>query len=113
MAFERLMRDVLLDLHAPLTLFCDNTQTIRLVVEDNSRISTKLRHIDIHNMWARQEHAKGSFRVEHIPTDRMPADGLTKALPRLKYERWRAVLNFKDIRHLIEGSKAQHETIVL
>ena len=49
----RFFRDISLDLGTPLRMHCDNLQTIRPIVE-NERITTKLRHVDIHNMWLRQ-----------------------------------------------------------
>ncbi len=49
-ALDRLLRDISLDL-GPLRIYCDNLQSIRLVVEENQRITTKLRHVDIQNMW--------------------------------------------------------------
>ena len=56
------------------------------------RIQTALRHIDIYHCWARQEAKKGSFEVKYLPTNKMPADGLTKALDRGKFERFIAQL---------------------
>ena len=52
---NRLFRDVALDLGDPIKLYCDNHQTIRLVVNENERITTKLRHVDVQNPSARQE----------------------------------------------------------
>ncbi len=92
-----------LKLELPLPLFCDNTQTIRLVVGAKERINTKLRHVDIHNMWLRQEHAKGTFRVQYLPTGEMPADGFTKRLPRQRFEHFRALLNFTDVSDAVKG----------
>jgi hypothetical protein len=34
---------------------CDNKQTIRLISEEISQLTTKLRHVDIYNYWLRQE----------------------------------------------------------
>jgi hypothetical protein len=102
MALKRLFRDLRLDLGELWTIFCDNQQTIRLIVGSNERIATKLRHVDIHNMWARQEHQKGAFEVTYLPTNDMPADGLTKNLPRYKFEHFRALLNLQDIRGMLE-----------
>ena len=56
------------------------------------RIQITLRHINIHNCWVRQEAKKGSFEVKYLPTNEMPADGLTKALDRGKFERFVAQL---------------------
>ena len=52
---NRLFRDVALDLGDPIKLYCDKHQTIRLVVNENERITTKLRHIDVQNLSTRQE----------------------------------------------------------
>jgi hypothetical protein len=102
MALKRLFRDLRLDLGELWTLFCDNQQTIRLIVGSNERIATKLRHVDIQNMWIRQEHQKGAFEVTYLPTNDMPADGLTKNLPRYKFEHFRALLNLQDVRGMLE-----------
>jgi hypothetical protein len=96
-ALDRLLRDISLDL-GPLKIYCDNLQSIRLVVEDNQRITTKLRHVDIQNMWLKQEFKKGRFLVEYLQTDQMPADGLTKALSRSKFQHFRSMLNLIDVK---------------
>ncbi|OAQ57989.1 integrase, catalytic core [Purpureocillium lilacinum] len=100
-ALDRLLRDISLDL-GPLKIFCDNLQSIRLVVEENQRITTKLRHVDIQNMWLKQEFRKGRFLVEYLETNRMPADGLTKALSRSKFEHFRSLLNLVDIKKQVD-----------
>lgn len=100
-ALERLFRDVALDLGEPVRLFCDNQQTIRLVVSENERITTKLRHVDIQNMWLRQEYRKGKFEVTYVPTADMPADGLTKALPRQRFEQFINHLGLVDAKQQI------------
>ncbi len=97
LALKRFFRDLSLDLGEPWTIFCDNQQTIRLIVGENERITTKLRHVDIQNMWLRQEHSKGEFEVTYLPTSDMPADGLTKNLPRYKFEHFRALLNLQNV----------------
>jgi hypothetical protein len=102
MALQRFFKELRLGLDDPWTIFCDNQQTIRLIVGENERISTKLRHVDIQNMWLRQEHGIGTFKVEYLQTGEMPADGLTKNLPRYKFEHFRALLNLQDIRGRIE-----------
>jgi hypothetical protein len=103
MALQRFFKELHLVLSDPWTIFCDNQQTIRLIVGENERISTKLRHVDIQNMWLRQEHAFGTFEVTYLPTNDMPADGLTKNLPRYKFEHFRSLLNLHDVRAKIES----------
>jgi hypothetical protein len=100
-ALDRLLRDISLDL-GPLKIYCDNLQSIRLVVEENQRITTKLRHVDIQNMWLKQEFKKGRFLVEYLKTDQMPADGLTKALSRSKFEHFRTMLGLIDIKRQVD-----------
>lgn len=102
MAPKRLFRDMQLNLGEPWRIFCDNQQRIRLVVGEGEKISTKLRHVDIHNTWLRQEYSKGSFEIPYLPTDQIPADGLTKVLDRQKFERFRALLNLQDTRSVTE-----------
>jgi hypothetical protein len=53
-------------------------------------------------MWLRQENSKGVFQVTYLATNDMPADGLTKSLPRQKFEHFKALLNLQDARGLIE-----------
>lgn len=56
---------------------CDNQQTIRQVTTPAARLATKLKHIDVHNHWLRQEVANRKLDIKRIPTAEMPADGLT------------------------------------
>ncbi|KAI1689517.1 RVT-2 domain containing protein [Pyrenophora tritici-repentis] len=93
MALKRFFKELTLDLGDVWKIWCDNQQTIRLVVGKNERITTRLRHVDIQNMWLRQEHAKGSFQVEYLETSSMPADGLTKSLTQQQFEKFKAQLN--------------------
>ncbi len=98
LALKRFFFKLCFDLCKLWRIFCDNTQTIRLIVGNNMRINTKLRHVDIHNIWLRQEYAKGNFEVTYLATDVMPVDGLTKNLSRQKFEHFKALLNLQDIR---------------
>jgi hypothetical protein len=100
-ALERFFRSLSLDLGQLMEIFCDNQQTIRLVIGENERISTRLRHVDIQNMWLRQEYAKGKFIVTYLPSADMPADGLTKCLPRQKFEHFRRLLNLQDTQAIV------------
>ena len=83
---SRLLGSMKLKLEEGLAIQCDNRQTIRLVTEDSMKLNTKLRHVDIHNHWLRQEHHAGRIRIEWIPTSEMLADGLTKALTHQRHE---------------------------
>jgi hypothetical protein len=76
---------------------CDNKQTIRLVTAETALLQTKLRHIDIHNHWLRQEVSTGRIAVEYTPSQDMLADGLTKALQNNAFDAFVQQLGLVDI----------------
>ena len=80
---------------------CDNKQTIRLVTEEIAVLQTKLRHVDIHNHWLRQEVQNRMISVEYTESARMMADGLTKALQNNDFSRFVEQMNLRDIHHLL------------
>jgi hypothetical protein len=47
---KRFFEEIRLSLGVPWEIFCDNQQTIRLVVNEGARIQTQLRYVDIQNM---------------------------------------------------------------
>jgi hypothetical protein len=63
-----------------IQIFCDNAQTIGLINKDIARLQTRLRHVDIHNHWLRQEAQAKRIRVDYVPSGDMLADGLTKPI---------------------------------
>jgi hypothetical protein len=69
-----------------LTLQCDNLQTVRILTKETMKLDTKLKHVDVHQLWLRQEVEAGRIHVKWVPTASMPADGLTKILPPQKHE---------------------------
>jgi hypothetical protein len=92
---DRLLKELTVALEDNyLTIQCDNIQTIRLVNRDTVTLQTKLRHVDIHNHWIRQEVNNGRIRVVYTPSDKMIADGFTKALQR---EKWQGFLDCLSI----------------
>jgi len=96
-ATMRLFAGMRFHLYEDLVIWCDNKQTIRLVTADIPRLRTALRHIDIHNAWVRQEVQKGMFKVQYLETDKMPADGFTKVLPKVKLDQFIRQCNLVDI----------------
>lgn len=77
---SRLMKSLTLKFSEPLIIECDNAQTIRLLMAESLKLQTKLRHVDIHSHWLRQEVQRDSIQLKWMPIKRMIADGLTKAL---------------------------------
>jgi hypothetical protein len=93
---SRLFRALSLELDEPLVIECDNRQTIRLLVEEVTKLQTKLRHVDIHSHWLRQEVQRGSIQLNWRETKKMMADGLTKALGKTLFQRFREMIGLED-----------------
>lgn len=85
------------------TLWCDNQQTVSLVSKDSEKLKTKLKHVDIHSNWIRQEVTQGRLLVDWKATNLMPADGFTKCLPRQKHEEFMRQLGIVDMASVITG----------
>ncbi|KAI0994616.1 hypothetical protein K3495_g13565, partial [Podosphaera aphanis] len=73
----RLFENIGLELNQDAVISLDNQQTIRLITKDAPKLVTKLKHIDIHQLWIRQEYQAGNIKVEWVPTADMVADGFT------------------------------------
>ncbi|KAI9035026.1 reverse transcriptase, partial [Aspergillus affinis] len=71
-------------------------QTVRILQSEDSSLPTRLRHIDIHQHWLRQEVQNGQIAVEWVATANMPADGLTKILPIQKHRNFMKMLNLHE-----------------
>ncbi|EAQ84318.1 hypothetical protein CHGG_10722 [Chaetomium globosum CBS 148.51] len=74
--------------------------TISLVTKEIAVLQTKLRHVDIHNHWLRQEYQRGKIHVKYVPSKKMVADGLTKALNADNHQEFVRMLNLEDIQLL-------------
>jgi hypothetical protein len=86
-------------------LYCDNQQTIRLLDQEEPLLTTKLRHVDIHQHWLRQEVQNGAIDIDWVPTFAMKADGLTKPLPPQLFQRFIHQLNLVDIQGVIDPNR--------
>jgi hypothetical protein len=102
---SRLFKAMTLWLHEPLVIDCDNTQTIRLIKEDTAKLITKLRHVDIHQHWLRQEYDMGRVLFRWKSTKDMIADGLTKVLPRQRFDNFVQMIGMVDIKQRLNNEK--------
>ncbi|KAL1953149.1 hypothetical protein VTO42DRAFT_3549 [Malbranchea cinnamomea] len=78
-----------------LAICCDNSMAAGLVAKQQPLISTKLRHVDVHQHWLRERVQKGEILVRWVGTNEMPADGLTKPLSHQKHERFVKLLGME------------------
>ncbi len=74
---------------------------MRLIIQDTLKLVMKLRHVDIHQHWLREQVKDGRIKIEWVKTTEIPANGLTKALPRQKHENFVRQLKMSDIARLI------------
>ena len=71
------------------------------MTEEIAVLQTKLRHVDIHNHWLRQEVQNRKISVEYTESAQMIADGLTKALQNNDFKRFVEHMNLRDVHHLL------------
>ena len=96
-AWKRLFDGLSYSMDGGMTIHADNQQTIRLLKAQEPLLTTKLKHVDVHQHWLRQEVQNGVIDVEWVSTTDMKADGFTKALTRQPHERFIQQLNLVDI----------------
>jgi hypothetical protein len=108
--WKRLFKRVNFALGIRPTLFCDNQQTVGIINKAEDRLNTKMRHVDTHQMWLRQEAGAGRLQVSWMATNQMPADGLTKSLSRQKRSTFVEQLGLVDISNLLQGYTEGEET---
>jgi hypothetical protein len=106
---SRLFKAMTLKLNEPLIIDCDNTQTLRLIKEDTAKLITKLRHVDIHQHWLRQESAMKCVIFRWKATKEMLADGLTKALPKQRFRNFVDMIGMVDIRERLDMERRMEE----
>jgi transposase InsO family protein len=104
--WKRFFKDIGLELDSDKpTILCDNAQTVGLIQKEEPELKTRLRHVDINHHWVRQESQQHHIHIQWIPTARMPADGLTKSLPRQKHGQFITMLGLIDIRDRIQSPR--------
>ena len=82
----------------PLKLFCDNKSAV--LYSNNNRSSTKSKYIDVKFLVVKQRVQSEQLSIEHISTNSMIADPLTKALPPKVFHAHTTrmgVISFEDI----------------
>jgi hypothetical protein len=100
--WSRFFKQIDLNPDHHLFIQCDNQATIGILDESAPKLNTKLRHIDIHQHWLRQEVQQQHIRLQWTPTAEMIADGLTKPLPPQRFKLFRNQLHLTDISHLVQ-----------
>lgn len=95
---------ITLNLEKDVEIWCDNQQTVGLLTKIDPELKTKMRHVDIHHHWLRQEVQHEKVRIRWKSTNHMPADGMTKSLSTQKHQEFVGMLGLRDIKDLISTS---------
>jgi hypothetical protein len=85
---------------------CDNRQTLRVLKKELLKLDTKLKHVDIHRHWLRQEIQTNRISVNWCSTAEMSADDFIKVLSRQKHEEFLRQFHLIDITHLINQKRS-------
>ena len=99
--WKRFFKNIKFDAEQDMVINYNNQQTLGLIQKKTPRLSTRLRHVNVHSCWLRQEVQERRIATQQILTAKMPADGLTKALPNQKHQNFIRLLNMIDISELI------------
>jgi hypothetical protein len=96
-ALYRLFAQIQFDPELQPSILCDNQQTVGLIQKERPQLTTKLKHVDIHNYWLRQVYQQGKIAVQWVSTTDMPSDGFTKPLSAEKHAHFVKQLGLVDI----------------
>lgn len=104
-----LIKALILVLPKALMIKCDNWQTIWLLVNKIMKLQTKLRHINIHLHWLRQEIQQKSIDIFWVSTKDMKADSLTKALLTVKHDTFVEMTSLEDQKVYLDFVRQEDE----
>jgi hypothetical protein len=85
--FISLLKDLGFKKLNPVTTFCDNEGSIKLVYIPVFHFRTK--HITMHYHFIREKVESGEIQVQHLPTTEQTADLLTKPLGKQLFEKFK------------------------
>ena len=91
------MRNLLSEMRTPVTssskLYIDNQSA--LSVAKNPEHHGRMKHLDLQFFWLQDAVDAGIITLEHLHTDSMPVDLLTKPLPCAKVELFRRMMGLE------------------
>jgi hypothetical protein len=79
-----------------ITLHCDNMNAITLALKP-SVLYARSKHIELHHHDVQEQVLARNISINHITTEKQPADILTKALPTITFEKHRSALGVKSL----------------
>ena len=92
-----LLKEMGLPLESSVKFLCDNQATISIA--KNPVYHDRIKHVDIDRHFIREKIEDKSITVEYTLTSLQTADILTKALPRVIFDKFTSKLGMVDIYH--------------
>ena len=86
----KILKDFDVDIDQPVLLGQDNLSTITLI--NSTHFNARTRHVALRYHHCGEQQTLGALKIEHLSTDHIPSDVLTKQLDRPAHERHTAVL---------------------
>jgi hypothetical protein len=74
-------------------IFCDNQGAIALA--KNPQFHSRMKHVEIQHNFVREKVSDGAIQLEYVNTESQVADGLTKALDKGRFERFRKAIGLE------------------
>ena len=87
---QQLLKELGFTSSAPSTLYIDNQSAIS--VAKNPEHHGRMKHLDLAYFWLRDKVVEKRIQVVHLRTEDMPADLLTKALPKPQVAKLRRMM---------------------
>jgi len=75
-------------------IYCDNQGAIALA--KNPQFHARTKHIDIQHHFVRDKVSEGAVELQYIETENQVADGLTKPLDKIKFQRFREAIGLEQ-----------------
>lgn len=76
-----------------VVIYCDNQGAMALA--KNPQFHARTKHIDIQHHYVREQVTAGNVTLDYVPTEQQVADGLTKALSKDKFEKFRMLIGLE------------------
>ena len=101
----QLLNQMHLSIPTPITIYGDNQASI--ASSKNPEFHARTKHIDVIYHYQREKVRDKLVEFIYVPTAEMAADGLTKPLPRVKFERFLELIKMRKLNTMNEGDKAE------
>jgi hypothetical protein len=87
-----------------MTLYNDNTQIIRLLTSEISKIDIKLRYVDVTQCWLKECVQRDILKMNYLSTAQMTANDMTKMLSSQKHKEFVKQFELVDIKKMIDDA---------